>query len=374
MLLILEKKLRFSQTTIVGISLLLLPFSYYSFSGLRLIILGVGLILAFITIRGLSFGREMDFFVFILNISFAFFLSVFTSNEDEFLAMAIFFVFMYWPSFCSNFNPSENDVSKLSRLYIYSAIFCSLGVILQSFLFNSLGIEFGKVDTYLNRTGFGFLWLDYSFLSLFLASSLPLVFREKLKFKYVVSLLLVIGSITTTARTGLFSILLSMILLSSVSLLYGLVNRKIKRTDILILVMFFALMTLIYFLWGSYSNRELTLSGSGRFDGYYNAFLIFLESPFLGYSYNVSEYRELYGAVPHNIFLYVIIFSGIFGFIVFIIWLVLFAIRIKTVDYFFKLSILSIFIGLQFIPSYYSGYFVAMLLSISMLSLKVSNE
>ena len=87
------------------------------------------------------------------------------------------------------------------------------------------------------------------------------------------------------------------------------------------------------------------MSGSGRFDGYYNAFLIFLESPFLGYSYNVSEYRELYGAVPHNIFLYVIIFSGIFGFIVFIIWLVLFAIRIKTVDYFFKLSILSIFIA-----------------------------
>ncbi|ELB2154890.1 O-antigen ligase family protein [Vibrio parahaemolyticus] len=369
-----EKNLRFSKTTIVGISLLLLPFSYYSFSGVRVIIMGAILILVVISMNGLSFRRELDFFVFILNIALTFFLSVLTSNENEFLAIFIFFIFMYWPSFCSNFYPSENDVSKLSRLYIYSAVFCSVGVIFQSFLFNSLGIEFGKVDTYLNRTGFGFLWLDYSFLSLFLASSLPLVFRENLKFKYIVSLVLVIGSITTTARTGLFSILLSMILLSSISILYGLVKRKFKRTDIIILVMFFSLMTLIYFLWGSYSNRELTFSGSGRFDGYYNSFLIFLENPFLGYSYNVSEYRELYGAVPHNIFLYIMIFGGIFGFIIFMTWLVLFYIRIRTVDYFFKLSILSIFIGLQFIPSYYSGYFVAMILSISMLSLKVRNE
>ncbi|MFL9762267.1 hypothetical protein [Vibrio cyclitrophicus] len=93
-------------------------------------------------------------------------------------------------------------VSRYIKLYSFSAVFCALGVIFQSFLYIKFGIEFGKIDTYLNRTGFGFLWLDYSFLSLFLSSSIPLFFRENIRGKYILSLIVIVGSITTTAKNG----------------------------------------------------------------------------------------------------------------------------------------------------------------------------
>lgn len=365
------KKLHVNTKNIMGLVFLTIPFSYYSIIGVRVILISAFLVFVACLINGVSLRKSPDFFLFILNVIFVFFLSILSGNNNEFLAAFFFFTLMYWPDFVGNFNVNKEVVSKYIRLYVYSAVFCALGVIVQSYLYKTIGLELGKIDTYLNRTGFGFLWLDYSFLSLFLTSSIPLLFREKIKYKYIISLLLIVGSITTTARTGLFSLVLAMLICSMVGFSYNLFRSKAKKLDFIIVLLSILLIVSIVVLWQSYSDRELTLNGSGRFEGYYDALMIFLTSPYIGYSFDIVEYRELYGAVPHNVFLYVMVFGGLLGIFLFIFWVVFLTIRVVKCDYFLKLSLLTVFIGLQFIPSYYSGYFLAILVSIAILNLKV---
>lgn len=362
------KPIRPDVKSILGLVFLLIPFSYYSLFGFRVIIFGSVLVLVSLFIKGLSIKKNIDFTLFLINVLIVFFLSAYSNNYNEFLAAFVFFIFMYWPYLIKDLVITDSLISQYINLYLFSAVFCALGVIFQSFLYINFGIEFGKIDTYLNRTGFGFLWLDYSFLSLFLSSSIPLFFREKIRGKYIFSLIIIVGSITTTARTGLFSLVVAMFLLSFIGFNYNLLRSKVKKIDLAVVVSSVILVLTISSLWSHYSDRELTFNSSGRFDGYYNAFLIFLESPYFGYLYNIEEYRSLYGAVPHNIMLYIMVFSGLFGLAFFISWVIFLFLRVSKADFYFKLSFMTVFLGLQFIPSYYSGYFIAMLISIYTLS------
>nr|WP_157933480.1 O-antigen ligase family protein [Vibrio cyclitrophicus]PMF25656.1 hypothetical protein BCV17_02615 [Vibrio cyclitrophicus] len=354
--------------SILGVIFLLIPFSYYSLFGFRVVIFGSILILISISVKGISIKKNVDLTLFLINVLIVFFLSAYSNNYNEFLAAFVFFIFMYWPYLMKDLVVTNELVSRYIKLYLFSAVFCALGVIFQSFLYIKFGIEFGKIDTYLNRTGFGFLWLDYSFLSLFLSSSIPLFFRENIRGKYILSLIVIVGSITTTARTGLFSLVVAMFLISFIGFNYNLLRSKVRKIDLAVVASSFFLVATISSLWSHYSDRELTFNGSGRFDGYYNAFLIFLDSPYFGYAYNVEEYRALYGAVPHNIILYIMVFGGLFGLAFFLSWVIFLFLRISKADFYFKLSFMTVFLGLQFIPSYYSGYFIAILISIYTLS------
>ncbi|MBH0087499.1 hypothetical protein [Pseudoalteromonas sp. NSLLW218] len=349
---------------------LIIPFSYSTIAGFRVVLIATLLLFISFLIRGGIVKVTTDFLLFTLNALVVFYLSIYSANHNEFFAFLLFFIFLYWPHFIKGKAINVNNMSRFIKLYAYSALFCSCGVICQSLLYNKFGIEFGKIDTYLNRTGFGFLWLDYSFLSLYLASSIPLIFREKMKFKYFFSLIIIIGSITTTARTGLFALVISMLFLSFAGFFSSLLKAKVKKNDFIMICLAFILISTVVLLWGSYSNRELTISGSGRFEGYLHAFNVFIDSPYLGYSYDVVAYKALFGAVPHNIFLYTMVFSGIMGIFLLLLWFLFIFIRLRFIDSYFKLCLISIFIGLQFIPSFYSGYFIALILSLSILSLE----
>src|SRR5690606_19477166 len=127
--------------------------------------------------------------------------------------------------------------------------------------------------------GFGFLWMDYSFLSLYLVSALPLVFYsyKSIYVRVFVSAVLLLGSVVTTARTGLGALVLATIFVSVVEFIRVLVRGKVNKR-VMLTLLFLAIASFVtFYFYVEFSSRSLKLDGSGRFEGYYLAFNAFLD-------------------------------------------------------------------------------------------------
>lgn len=300
-------------------------------------------------------------------------MSVLISESIEFLAYWTFAILAYWPNFFQK--NVEYKIESYLKLYVLMAILCSVGVILQWLLYNYFSIEFGKIDTYLNRTGFGFTWLDYSFLSVFLVSAIPIVNFKMKVLNLCFCVVLLIGAIVTSARTGVFSVIFVYIAVSSIATFKSVFFKgEITKRNLLQLVAFSVFMFLIPVLWSLFSDRELSSSSSGRFEGYFLVFQALSDMPFLGYMYDTELYKFENGAVPHNIFLYVLSMSGLVGLVTLCLWLISYCISLKCLDLKLIKMLIITFVGLQFIPSYYSGYFIAVIISFSLMCSRNKDE
>ena len=89
-----------------------------------------------------------------------------------------------------------------------------VGVLLQYILYKNFGITIGKVDELYERIGFGFIWTDFSFFSLYLASIIPIVWHKKSFYVSLsLSLFFLYCALITSARTGPVSVFILLLFL-----------------------------------------------------------------------------------------------------------------------------------------------------------------
>jgi O-antigen ligase len=354
------------------ISLMLLPFAYLEIAGVRVLLLQTVFLTLFVLSQGIKIRSDLSRNVFLVYLLFSFILSLSSGNADESFGIFIFFILAYGYSF------SHIEVGKLREfksksilIYCYSAVLCSLGVLFQFVLFNNFGIEFGKIDQYYQRTGFGFIWLDYSFLSLFLVSATPLVaFYFKGWVKYTFLMFLIVGSLATSARTGIFSAGLVAVSASAYYIIKSFASGRIKGYHLIFFL--FLIVAIIVFptVWTAVTDRSLSVSSSGRIDGFYSAINLVSDKVLFGFRFDIEKYKTLYGTIPHNLFVYVLTVSGLVGLVLVNIWILTTCYKFRSVDLSLRYSLFICFIGLQFIPTFYSAYFIAVLLLLSSISLE----
>ncbi|MBD3655378.1 MAG: hypothetical protein HUJ14_02610 [Marinobacter sp.] len=346
----------------------LIPFSYFDIFGVRVIGLCLFLFVALFFLSP-KFSISVDNNVWLFLLPFFMVLSFsLASGSKDFLSAIVFFVYLLIFYFF--------DVSKLSAVvnkscfvYLYGAVFMAVGVILQRISFEKFGYEFGKIDVYGGgRVGFGFLWMDYSFLSLYLVSTLPLVFYlyRSVCVKAIVVIILLVGSVVTTARTGLAALVLTTVFIAGLEFAKAIVIGKARKQVFLVLLsLLFASLLIIYF-YVEFSSRTIRFDSSGRIDGFYLGFKSFLDNPFTGVMFDRSYFLEEYGTIPHNLLVYILSQGGILLFIVFFIWFFyVFFVAAFRVNLFRYPIIISVF-GFMFIPSFFSAYYFALLISFSM--------
>ena len=348
---------------ILGISL-----SYFSILGFRVLplLVLISFLLIFSNSQKFFFDKSIIPALFII---FAvFFMSFFINDFNSIFSIIIFFLIVYWPQLLRKESISQGRLNKYINVYIYTGFFMGIGVLLQYILYKNFGITVGKVDELYERIGFGFIWTDFSFFSLYLASIIPIVWYKKdFSVSLSLSLFFLYCSLITSARTGPVSIFILLLLLMFIYLFKVIFYKKnfnLKR----LLLSLVPTIVLIFFLKNILStnfSRVLNLDPSGRFDGYYESYNFLSNNVFFGAYYNIDFYKNNVGVIPHNLFIYNIVLGGILFFVVFLVWFLIITKNIFTVkNIFIRYSLLVCIIGFQFIPAIFTAYFFAFLLSL----------
>ena len=257
----------------------------------------------------------------------------------------------------------------MRKTYIYSALFLAIGILLQAYLYFKFNYIFGYFNTFGGgRIAFGFLWLDYSFLALFLVSAVPLVFDKDVNYKYkwVIASVLVSASLVTSARTGIVAIFLCY----TIYILLNLHKILKKKKSYVYIFSFFVIATIIVFLQSNVNlmNRKISASGSGRVEGYVDALSFFFNNLALGAKFDHELYVSTIGTLPHNLFIYIAAIGGLIFLLLIITWLIFVIFDVyKTKKTSLLLSFCICVLGMQFIPSVFSAYFFAILVSLVLL-------
>jgi hypothetical protein len=246
-----------------------------------------------------------------------------------------------------------------------AALSASLGLFIQIYIFLSIGKIIGKIDFMASRIGFGFIFSDYSFLSLFLASASGILIdffeknknlREKSIFSRIFLIFLfMIASLLTSARTGIVSFFIASIIIYN---LYfsNILSFSFKKIIVGIIILFI-LLILIY---GLPKLRGDIFSSSGRIESYILGLQIFRQNPVWGCGLGVRSYKERFGyTIPHNVIIQYLSQTGLL--LTILILILLFDIikkawKIKISSIF--ITLLTIMIGSLFIPDILNSRFL----------------
>lgn len=287
----------------------------------------------------------------------------------------IFFIFLL--SMYENLNINYKN---LIELYLNVIIATCISLIIQVMIYKLFNIKLGYINIYNNRVAFGYLFSDFSFLSLFIASGASICVYNFIQSKKIVYLILSIFisfcSIITSARTGVVSLIIVFMLASIIEI--GINIRKI-----LVYIMF---LPIVYFLFNIALSFIIKLRGgqslfdaSGRLETYYTSFLVFKENIMLGIGIGIDSYRKYVLqnisdgniTIPHNFIIQSLVQFGLIGFVVIVIIMFLvvktsFKFKDKRVFY----SFLTIFIGSLFIPDILNSRFFPLQIALIILQYK----
>ncbi|WP_407363166.1 hypothetical protein HKW97_07885 [Pseudomonas luteola] len=355
---------------------LFLPLSYFSVFGVRFLFIQVLLVVSSVFISIFYFKRvwlDASFWSGPLIFFLLFGVSFFTKDFSVLMAFSAFIMFAYWQAFFDEIQLND-FVLVLKKAYSVAALISAIGVIGQFLMNDFYKIEIARVEYFGGgRTAYSFLWQDFSFLSLFVVSAIPIVyvcFHKKIRF--LVILLLIFSSIATSARTGIVSLtifsIFIFIFIFLKSVFSGKANSNIGLGFFLILILFFFVPSFLTF----FTGRELTFSSSGRFEGFAAGLNFLSNNVVWGAMFDINYFVENIAIIPHNIFLYFMIMGGMVFFVLFLAWFfqICWVVRYADKDLIFALFI--VFIGFQFIPSFFSGYFAACLLGLAFSSARTN--
>lgn len=351
----------------VFLILVSIPFSYLNFGGFRVLpfFLIASYSLIFYSLKKIRFNYNLVSYLFLILIVSM--MSIFSNSLNSLLSMVCFFLIAYWPLFIERINFSNYFFNKIINIYINIALLMGVGVLLQSYLYNEMSVSIGTINEYADRIGFGFIWMDYSFLSLYFTSLIPLLWYTK-KNKGAFSVFFIVVSLVTTARTGFYALIIFTMILLIISFLKNVsINNKISILKLSFFSLFImpVLFLLKYFFEINASSRILSLDPTGRIDGYISAIDFFKNNFLYGSMYDIEIYRNAVTIIPHNLFIYNLVLGGVVFFLFFIYWLITlilycFPMRYEYVSY----SVVICLIGFQFIPAVFTAYFFAFLISL----------
>lgn len=344
------------------------PFLFYSsIGGIRLIIVPVTLTLMMMLLAlGTSLRRSVTVVTYIPILIFLGFSWALTGDGATFVAAAIFFsLFAFATMLSRRFYLTIDDVA-IKNAYLYSAVSLAVGVIVQWVLYRS-GIEVGRVEVYGGgRTAFSFLWTDFSFISLFFMSALPFVFNLQLLLRAGFAVVLFVGALVSTGRTGVAAVMLALALYILFESSKAFASGRMKPSALLSVAGIVIVPLVAYWASRILGLRTLSISGSGRIEGYQAAFDDFAGGNLLfGRFFDHESYVKAAEVVPHNLLLYLLVFGGVIFVAIFFVWLATVLLEFWRAPRDLFYSMLIILIGTMLIPSFFSMYFFAVLLSMA---------
>lgn len=355
--------------------LMLIPFSYFEVLGVRVLLFQVFIGFSILIVRFLKikrvvvlFDSSMVLLLFLSCVVLVF--GLHSGYLNEFLAVSVFFILMLIVGQIDGRSLLEDAV----LFYKYAVLFSAVGVFCQFLVHKALGVELFRYQLFGGgRNAYSFIWEDYSFLSLFIASAIPLFFNGKVGFKFLfVTFFLLVASIITSARTGVVAFSLFVALYVACELFRSVLSGRVNKTALFIFVFLAFLPPVMILGMENLTGRKVTLSSSGRIDDFVIGFEFFKERMWYGFLFDKELYNQTASMIPHNLFIYMLYMGGVVAFLVFILWLALVVIRVRFSDRTLLSSLLICFLGFQFIPSFFSAYFLAVLLGMAMLSSRVN--
>lgn len=371
----------------------------HEFSILRLLILSIPL--SFTNVFGQSYGESIVswFNIFLLIIGITYVFKYFTHNriylnyfslasiwiilisvvpvmyadnsiyglKQYINTMTLFSLVIIGNAFKDNLTNTQNDILKID--YIMGTIIACIGTIIQIWLLKKLNITVGNYQ-FLGgyRQAFGFLFRDYSFLSLYLASGAMLIYFLENKYeKFYGKKMSYIGillytSILTSARTGIISFVVIFGFFSVIYLLKLIKAGSIK--SILIIMANITIIIIGYFLTNK-TRSTGAFSDSGRMQLNAKAFDIFLSNPFLGIGFGSENYM---GMLPHNILFQSIAQGGLLYTVPLMVFILIMLWEAYKHSKEVFPVLLCILFGALFIPNIFNSRFLpalALLVSIS---------
>jgi hypothetical protein len=271
-----------------------------------------------------------------------------------------------------NINDNNIEVYKLD--YILSAFISAIGVIIQIFFVQILNVTIGNyrfLGGY--RHAYGFLFSDYSFLSLYLTSGAIMLYSLRNKYSFtkkmwpVYFVLLLFTSIFTSARTGIAAFIVVFIFYN-IPRAYMLLKEGSKKKAIIIILEIILIVVISYLLINEIRGIA-KFSDSGRMELNKRAWEIFMENPILGIGFGGANYI---GTLPHNILFQYLAQGGLVFTIPLIVFL-LFTLWLSyknDCDLFYTL--VCILLGSLFIPNIFDSRFLPVIYLL--LSLKVNQD
>lgn len=356
---------------LIFLIIFLIPFSYYSFYDLRVItLLPFIIIFLFLYNKSYKINISIDFRISIILL---FIVIVYISITKDFyyiIPIFLFFCIAYWFVFLGKDNINKLDLNILIKLYIYSVLIFSVVLLIQAILYFN-GYTFGKVELFANdRFAFYVIWTDSSFVSLYIASVIPLVFYTFRGIKsWMLTIVFLSALIASSARTGIVALIVIILLNISFVLLKTIIKLKIRLKDIIYITIFFLSIFITIFLIINLGIERFSEGDNGRILTYLDSLYILADNPFFGTFFSSTN---TIGA--HNFLIHTLASGGFVFFVPFCFWLCIILIKTIKVDIYIRNSVLICFVGLNFVPSFFSAYFFSFLLSIMLIDYNKINK
>lgn len=348
----------------------LISFSYTNFLGVRVLLFQIMFGMMFLLYTFFRKKRAVvkatpSIFIFVIFLFVFFVCAVLTSNYDQLMALVVFMLIFF-----VTIQINYTMLDRVIKYYLYTVLFIAIGLLSQVVVHKTIGIELFRYQLFGgNRNAYSFLWEDYSFLSLFFVSAVPLLFRNKINIKScMAAFFLMTASLATSARTGIAALLLYFFLLIIQDVIKAIVSGKINKLTFVLIVASVVVPLLVFYGLTEITGRVVTTSSSGRIDDFVLGWHYFLERPFLGFLFDKEAYISTVSIIPHNVFIYMLYMGGGVSLLLFLLWSFFIALEIRKAEKPLLGAIFVCFWGVQFIPSFFSAYFMAILLGFAVVS------
>lgn len=273
---------------------------------------------------------------------------------------------------------SNVQKEELLQTYVKGAAIAAIGLIVQIVLLYGASSQVGYYALFGGtRQAFGFLFTDYSFLSLYLASAAAILFVKWFEqrllsiFYPVLVAAFMLASLFTSARTGIAAFLLFLILYSGSYFFFLVVRGSVKSVLLLIFNLTVALGAL--FILSRIRSEDIT-SDSGRGPINETAFELFSTSPLFGIGFGTEYYANEYGTIPHNVVIQFLAQSGLLFTIPLLLLFVCIGLICWKHNRFLFSGYITVLLGALFIPDVFSSRFLTGLLLVAGLYLSRTKE
>lgn len=265
------------------------------------------------------------------------------------------------------FNIKSISSKKHLYNYIVAVRVTSIELFIQYFVYKCFNINVGNIKFFGgNREAFGFIFNDFSFLSLFFVTGCLFVLCLKPKFWMLDFLIFTLASMITSARAGIVSLAITLIIISFVNVIRNL-SRYPLRVLIYVLIIFIVITGVLIGM--TMIRPEDFLSDSGRLESYIVAFDLFAANFLIGVGFGVNNYEQItQSVIPHNLIIQYLVQGGfvlIIPLTVFVLLLLYFAYR-RVKPLFF--IILGTLLGAMFIPDIFNSRFFLVITLLTIIS------
>lgn len=249
--------------------------------------------------------------------------------------------------------------------YILSVKIVAIGLIVQMIYIQITGNIVGYYNFFGGyRHAYGFLFSDYSFLSLFLSSGAIMIYFEnkdsKNKKTWILEIVFILfASIMTSARTGIAAFLVVYAVYSLINAA-SLLNRGSPK--IILIALINIVLPLGSFFLINKVRPGIGRSGSGRESLNKVAWKVFLDSPLTGIGFGRNNYVRIAGMMPHNIIFQYFAQGGLLFGIPLIVFLLMVLMKSNKRDRKLLPVIFLLLVGSLFIPNIFNSRFFSVIL------------